>query len=127
MQAAGNVLIAGLGIGMLLTLLPSKPSVTRITVLEKSKTLIDLVGPYYDNPMIDIVHADVFEWETTEKFDTIYFDIWSDISSDNYEATKALHKKYRRNLNRTNPCRYMGSWLRDEVRRMHRRDRIRQS
>ena len=117
-QANGQVLIAGLGIGLILTPLREKESVEHITVLEQNQTLIDLVSPYFDFSDITIVQGDIFTWETKKKFDTIYFDIWSDISSDNYKETTTLHRRYRKNLNRKNPQRYMDSWMREELRRL---------
>ena len=120
-KATGDVLIAGLGIGLILTLLEEKDGVKSITVVEKSKDVIDLVAPYYNNLTIDIVNADIFEWEPTVKFDTIYFDIWPDISGDHYEETKTLHKKYRRSLNRSNPDHFMQSWMRNEFRKLRRK------
>ena len=120
-KATGDVLIAGLGIGMILTLLEEKDEVVSITVLENNRTVIDLVAPWFDNLIIDIVHADVFTWQPTQNFDTIYFDIWPDISGDHYEETKTLHKKYRPYLRRSNPDHFMASWMRNEFRKLRRK------
>lgn len=120
-KANGDVLIAGLGIGMILTLLEEKDEVNSITVLEKNRTVIDLVAPWFNNLKIDVVHADVFTWQPTQNFDTIYFDIWPDISDLHYEETKTLHKKYRPYLRRSNPDHFMQSWLRNEFRKLRRK------
>ncbi len=120
-KATGDVLIAGLGIGLILTLLEGKDEVDSITVIEKNKAVIDVIGPWFDNLIIDIVQADVFTWEPPQSYDTIYFDIWPDICDQNYEETKTLHKKYGRYLRRSNPDHFMQSWMRDEFRKMRRR------
>lgn len=120
-KATGDVLIAGLGIGLILTLLEEKDEVRSITVLEKNRAVIDLVAPWFNNLIIDIVHADVFTWQPTQNFDTIYFDIWPDISDLHYEETNTLHKKYRPYLRRSNPDHFMQSWMRNEFRKLRRR------
>lgn len=120
-KANGDVLIAGLGIGMILTLLEEKDEVNSITVLEKNRTVIDLVAPWFNNLIIDIVHANVFTWQPIQNFDTIYFDIWPDISDLHYEETKTLHKKYRPYLRRSNPDHFMQSWMRNEFRKLRRK------
>lgn len=122
-EANGHVLIAGLGVGLILTRILDKPDVESVTVVELSVDVISLVAPHYVHPKLWITNADIYKWQTEEKYDTIYFDIWGDISGDNYEETKVLHKRYRRNLNRKNPDCYMNSWLRDEVKRLHFQDR----
>ena len=120
-KANGDVLIAGLGIGLILTLLEEKDEVNSITVLEKNRTVIDLVAPWFNNLKINIIRADVFTWQPTQNFDTIYFDIWPDISDIHYEETKTLHKKYRPYLRRSNPDNFMQSWLRNEFRKLRRK------
>ncbi len=120
-KATGDVLIAGLGIGLLLTLLEEKDEVTSITVLENNRTVIELVAPWFNNLIIDVIYADVFTWQPTQNFDTIYFDIWPDISGDYYEETKTLHKKYRPYLRRSNPDHFMASWMRNEFRKLRRK------
>ncbi len=119
-MATGDVLIAGLGIGMILTLLEDKDEVNSITVLEKNRAVIDVIGPWFNNLKIDIVHANVFTWQPTQSYDTIYFDIWPDIRDLNYEETKTLHKKYRPYLRRSNPDHFMQSWMRNEFRKLRR-------
>ena len=96
-QARGNVLIAGLGIGMILHPILKKPEVSHITVLEKEQDVIDIVQPSLQSPKLTIVCADAFTWKPIAKFDCIYFDIWADGSSDLAKIErKRLGAHYRR-------------------------------
>ena len=107
-EAKGVVLIGGLGLGIVLLAIQSKKEVKRVVIIEKEKELIEKIGKQLPlNKKVELVHADIFEFKTNEKFDTIYFDIWSHISSDNYEDMKLLHKKFRKNLNKEG---WMSSW-----------------
>ena len=117
--ARGRVLIAGLGIGLVLTALLRKVlagEVESVTVLESNPDVIELVAPVFAAfPKLKIIRADVFEWEPEagEMFDTIYFDIWPDRSPDNLPAMRALHNRYRRFRA---PGAWVDSWYREEIR-----------
>lgn len=106
-RAKGNVLIAGLGIGMILHPILENENVQSVTVLEKEKDVIDLVSETLPRKKLQIVNADVFEWSPPKdaKYDCIYFDIWSDGAAD-------LTKKERHKL----ACKYRkykaaGGWM----------------
>lgn len=83
-EARGNVLIAGLGIGMILHPILAKPEVKTVTVIEKEGDVLGLVAPSLPQNKLILVHADIFEWRPpdNEKYDCIYFDIWADGSDD---------------------------------------------
>lgn len=113
--AHGDVLIGGLGIGMIIMAIQDKPAVRSITVLEKHQEVIELVArqlPFNDK--VHIIKADVFAWKPAkgQKFDCIYMDIWNWINSDVYhEEMKPLKRKYGHYLkplsespNRFNEC-----------------------
>jgi hypothetical protein len=122
----GNVLIGGLGIGYVLTEISKKESVKSITVIEKFKEVIDLVLPQLpEMPNVQVIHADIFEWlpEKGTKYDTIYFDIWNNITSDNYPEMKKLHSRFRKFLNKENPNYFLDSWRLDCCKRMDKEDR----
>jgi len=115
-KATGRVLMFGLGIGMCLYPLMIDDTIESITVVDINQDLINLVSPYYPHPKVRIICADAFELDLgKEKFDTIYFDIWRDMSSDNYEEMKVLHKRYRKNYNTKHPQRFIDSWMRSEM------------
>lgn len=74
-RANGKVLIAGLGLGMVITELLKKTDVTKIVVVEKSTDVISLVSPFYMDERVQIVNADIFEYKPTGHFDFAWFDI----------------------------------------------------
>lgn len=117
-NANGNVLIAGLGLGMVLTAILRKPEVESVTVIEKLQDVIDLIAPHFPSPKLNIVCADIFEWKPEKgvKYDCVYFDIWPDISTDNLTQIATLHQRFKSKLNRANEKRWMGSWMRDHLR-----------
>jgi spermidine synthase len=103
-QAHGDVLIAGLGIGMVLGPVLAKDDVDTVTVLEASDDVIALVAPYYKHPKLTIRHADAFKWRTRRYFDAMYFDIWPSISDENLGDMEKLFHRYDKNLAR-------GGWM----------------
>jgi hypothetical protein len=112
--ANGKVLIAGLGLAMIVLAVQDNENISSITIVEKCKDIIDLVKPQLPlNEKVKIVHADIFQFKPNkrEKYDTIYFDIWSDIESAHYEDITKLHKMFRKYLNKSNSNKWMSSWL----------------
>jgi len=101
--ARGNVLIAGLGIGMIVIPLLKDKGVKKITIVEKEKDVIDLifskVKKHDKSNKLEVIHSDIFELELPkeQKFDVIYFDIWDNVCGDNYQQMKDLKKKFRKN------------------------------
>lgn len=114
--ATGRVLIAGLGVGLIIQNIIDKEDVTEIVVIEKYQDVIDVVEARIKHPKLKIICADIFNYDmpNTEKFDTIYFDIWPSISTDNLDEMTLLHRKYRKNKRSKES--YMDSWLRDFLR-----------
>lgn len=102
-RAEGDVLICGLGIGLVLLPLFSDPSVKSITVIEKTQDVIDLVlpqiKPYDTENKLNVICADCFEWTTENRYDVIFIDIWPWINRDVYEDEMIpLKKKYTKFL-----------------------------
>lgn len=94
-KAKGNVLVAGLGLGMYLQNIKDKEEVTSITVIEKSKEVIEIIGKYYtDCDKIKIINEDIFNYIPNIKFDFAFLDIWPDISKDNLVEFDILRKKF---------------------------------
>lgn len=124
-SANGDVLIAGLGIGLILKAILEKPEVESITVIEKYQDVIDLVSPYFQNPKLTIINADILEWvpEKNKKWDTIYFDIWPTICEDNLDEIKLLHNRFKNKLNRKNKDCWMNSWMKERLQAEKRRSR----
>lgn len=99
-NAHGNVLIGGLGIGLIILAIQDKEDVKHITVVEKNCEVIELVGKQLPlNFKVNIINDDVFEYKPLFKYNTIYMDIWNYINEDVYkEQMKPLISRYRRYL-----------------------------
>lgn len=97
-KAHGDVLIGGLGIGMIVMAIQDNVNVKSITIIEKHQEIIDMITEQLPfNEKVNIICADVFEWkpEKGQKFDCIYMDIWNYINSDVYQKEmKPLKRKY---------------------------------
>jgi hypothetical protein len=125
-KANGKVLIAGLGLGIIVHIIQDLKAVDEIVIIEKSKDIIDMVTKEMKfNDKVKIINADIFEWqpEKGEKFDTMWFDIWPNICSDNYPEMKELNRKFGRKLNPNNPNKWKGHWRFDDVKYQYNRDK----
>ena len=101
-SAKGDILIFGLGLGLIVFPLLKEIGIKRILIVELDEGLIDMVSPiirFQDTSRkVEIVKGDCFSWETSEKFDTIYFDIWEIIDEKAYSQMEILEKRYQKNL-----------------------------
>lgn len=103
--AKGDVLVGGLGIGMVLWALLNKPEVTSVTVIERDPRVIELMrevmrrnhttwGKHLYSrsqreqrhtlgPRLDIIHRDLFDFAENDEhdgaFDFALIDIWSGV------------------------------------------------
>lgn len=118
-NAHGKVLIGGLGIGLILLAIQDKEDVEQITVVEKNKEVIELVGSQLPlNSKVHIVNDDVFEYKPLFKYNTIYMDIWNYINKDVYnEQMKPLISRYRRYLvpKSADENRYIDCWCKRQA------------
>jgi hypothetical protein len=97
--ARGNVLVNGLGLGVVVQALLRKPEVTRIDVVEKSPDVARLIGPCFaQDPRFCLHVADAWEWTPPEglRYDWAWHDIWRDISPDNLAEFTRIRKRYFR-------------------------------
>jgi hypothetical protein len=124
-QANGDVLIFGLGLGLVILPLLQADEVNSITVVELDGSLIEMVQPilkkHDPKNKLTIVHGDCFQFHEQvpkeQKWDCIYGDIWLQISSDNWEEMKTLTKNFKHKVNRKNPDWMLTHWLKDYVQR----------
>jgi hypothetical protein len=125
-EARGDVLIAGLGLGLILLPILRKKEVRSVLVVEKYQDVVAAVAPAIraaagkDEDKLGFVVADIMEWKPAKglKWDCIYFDIWPDVCTDNLEEMATLHRRFaRRNKG------WMGSWNQDTLRYYRDRDR----
>lgn len=116
LNAHGNVLVGGLGIGLILLPVQDKEDVSHITVIEKNKEVIDLIADQLPlNEKVEIVNADVFNYIPTGKYNTIYMDIWNYINEDVYnQQMRPLMSRCRRYLvpKSEDENRYINCWCR---------------
>lgn len=125
-RAFGDVFISGLGIGLIIHNIKEKVEkgiVTSVTVIEKSQDVIDLVSPYYKDMDIKYICGDVMEYKPKkeEKYDTIYFDIWPFISTDNLEDMRKLSYVWR--SHKKDKGSWIGYWQRDFLVRRREQER----
>lgn len=88
----GSVLVGGLGLGYAATVLLRRPSVTRVTVVEISADVIELVAPFTKDPQhkLTVVHADLLEYlrdHQGPRFDRAFFDIWASDGEGTFHDT----------------------------------------
>lgn len=107
LSAHGNVLINGLGLGMVVEQLLKKDRVEHITIIEKDQTVIDLVAPVFKNEeRVTIIKACAFEYQPPKGviYDFVWHDIWTYIHPNNLVEMTRLHRKYGKRSH------WQGSW-----------------
>ncbi len=122
-SARGHVLIAGLGLGMIVHPMAAKREVKSITIVELSPDVIKLVGGTLPKKA-KVVEGSIFDFKppTGTKYDTIYFDIWPNISTENLKDMSRLHRRFWRYLTDDS---IMDSWERDVL--LYRREQERRA
>jgi len=118
-HATGSILINGLGLGCVVKVLLDKPEITKITVIEKSRDVINLILPHFNDDRLKVIHADAFEYTPpkVEKFNAVWHDIWDDICADNLKEMSKLHRKYGKK------CGWQDSWAKSECQKSLRNER----
>lgn len=107
-RARGDILIAGLGIGMVLPPLLANPSVTSVTVVEINPDVVSLISPQIDNPKLTVIVGDIHTWDPGDQtWDVIYFDIWANLCDDNVDQISDLHRRYNSSLR---PDGWISAW-----------------
>jgi len=118
-KAKGSCLVNGLGMGAIIRELLLKQEVTDITVIEIDQELIEMMGPYYQNDKITIIHDDALKYQPQKgkRYQMVWHDIWDNICSDNLPDMHKLHRKYGRRTD------WQASWQRDQCERLNKSDR----
>ena len=96
--ATGDVLIGGLGIGMVNEFLINAPNINSVTIIENSQDVIDLVWPHCakDN-RFTLIQADIETWIPPQgsQWDIMWFDTWcSDNSLNCVEYETLMRNRY---------------------------------
>lgn len=113
-MARGDVLIAGLGLGMYVAGVSRKSMVNAVTVVEKDDRVVEAVAPHVAAPNVTIVRGDARVWTPPPRtrYDTIWLDIWDTWNTDVYEDMRALKRRYRRFLRRGG---WIGVWKEEDA------------
>ena len=116
-QGIGRILINGLGLGMVVSGLLKRESVTHIDVVEIDDDIISLVLPHITDERLVVYHEDAFtiQWPKGTRWNYVWHDIWPSICSDNLEGIRKLKQRYG---HRTEA---QGVWAEDECRYQWRR------
>ena len=128
--AHGEVMIAGLGIGLILeNLIPLYESgkITKVVMYEKYQDVIDLVAHRYTDKLpLEVRCQDIMTYKPPkeEKYDTLYFDIWPEIDDKNLDDVRVLHNRWKTHKKEGS---WMGSWMADFLRRRRASERRRSS
>lgn len=95
--ARGDVLIGGLGIGLLPTLIKEKASIKSIDIVELHQEVIDLVFHQIATAKMRGVCDNIFHYlDTTDKrYDFIHIDIWSSLTAPIREIDEAGRRAQR--------------------------------
>jgi len=109
-KAKGNVLINGLGLGVVLKAVLQMP-VRSVTVIEISEDVIKLVAPIFNDPRVTIIQADAMTWKPPSGmyYNAVWHDIWTSICETNLDDMKFLHRRYGKR------CDWQASWCREEL------------
>lgn len=114
-KARGDVLIAGLGIGLILTRILPKKDVESVAIIEKNPHVIRLVSPCLERyftrlwSKAQVINMDAFEYKPQAKsqaFDCIYTDIQFP-HGKHVTARKMLDRRLKRFLR---PGGWIGHW-----------------
>lgn len=104
-KACGSVLIAGLGMGMILEAMLSKPEVTHVRIIEIDQDIIEYVGSFFKNDQrVEIIHGDIFKYVPAENefYNYIWLDIWDDINEKNESDFQMLNTRFKEHCNEMN-------------------------
>lgn len=92
--ARGDVLVGGLGIGLLPTFIKDKRSIKRIDIVELHQEVIDLVFSQIASKKMRIIKDDIYHYldTTLNRYDFIHIDIWGTITAPIKEIDNAQGK-----------------------------------
>jgi spermidine synthase len=115
--AKGDVLIFGLGIGLIVFPLLQEKDIKSITIIEIDSGLIDMISPIIKerdiHSKVEIINCDAFEYHNliNKNYDTIYFDIWAIIDEKAFSEMDQLENLYKKNLKEDG---WIDSWCSEE-------------
>lgn len=95
-QAAGDVLIFGLGLGIMPLQLASKTEVNLIHVVELNREVIELVNPYLQRRTnkVTVMQGSAFDFRCSDLYDWCWIDIWRTPDEVEAESLKDSLRAY---------------------------------
>ena len=94
-EAHGDVLVTGLGLGVVIDILMLNPDVKSVTAIEISDEVIELTGGHYKDKYpgkITLINADAWKWEPEREYDCAWHDVWN--FAPDREGMKTIAEKY---------------------------------
>lgn len=130
-NARGQVLIGGLGLGLLALACALKDEVERVVVVDINPDVINLITPHLKNTLeeqgidpdtLEVIEADLFEWrpEKGTKFDTLWFDIWPTLCTDDLKEHARVNRIFSRY---TAPGGWRKCWASDLLKKHRRQEK----
>lgn len=111
--ATGDVLVVGLGIGMVSLQMCRKREVRSVTVLEIEPDVVRLVAPHVKHRKLRVILADGTRPPLRGRhYDFIYLDIWPNICADNWKDMKPMLATYRKHRR---PGGFVDGWMKKYV------------
>jgi len=88
----GNILVAGYGLGILQRYLAENPRVKYVLTVEKHAQVVEACRREFGKQYGFVTIEDFYEFETSEKFDFVIGDIWTEI----YPQALPYYKRYKK-------------------------------
>jgi len=118
-NANGDVLIFGLGLGLIVFPILNDTDITSITIIENDESIIEYIGnkilEYDTDNKVTILSGDGYNYHTymdqNEKYDTIFLDFWVELNKENIEEITLVKENYRSFLKDGNSI--LMSWCED--------------
>ena len=97
-DAHGNVLVTGLGLGLVNESLMNNPNVESVTIVEKYQEVIDLVWNHCPkNDKVRLICADIYDWKPDGRYDIGWFDSWCG-ENTHLEYQKLINQRYFKHI-----------------------------
>ena len=96
-RLSGDILIGGLGIGMIHIPLLASSDITSVTIVEKNQDVIDLVwANCAKDDRFTLIHADINTWTPPEgsSWDVAWFDTWLTFDEPNSDYIARMNDRY---------------------------------
>ena len=102
-----DVLILGLGLGVVVQAVLDMRHVKECVVVEKNEHILKVIGPQYEErygTRLRLVRADAYRWKPDKHYGAVWADIWPTLSTDNIRKISNLRKRYG------GACDWFGAW-----------------